>query len=258
MAISPDGQRLFVANYFSGTVSVLDTAGGKLLATTAAGPQPTADAARRGEIYFHDAMRCFQHWHSCASCHPDGRVDGLPWDFLRDGIGNGKDVISLVGMVHTSPHNRRATRPDTRECMRTGVIGSHLIVPEAADVDDLLAYVTTLQPEPNPRGPQLAEAARRGRVLFEGKAGCAVCHPAPLFTDRKMHNVGILTPLEPDGRYDTPSLVECYRTAPYFHDGRAATLRDALTTHDSGGHHGAAKTLSPQELNDLLAYLESL
>ncbi len=258
IALSPDGRRLYAANYFSGTIGVLDATAGKPLETIPIGPQPPADAARRGELYFHDATRCFQRWHSCASCHPDGRVDGLPWDFLRDDVGNVKDVISLVYMQHTSPHNRRATRPDPRECMRTGVTGSHLTVPEPADVDDLLAYVETLQPEQNPLAPQLAAAAVRGKTLFEGKAGCAGCHPAPYYTDQKMHNVGILTPLEPDGRYDTPSLVEVYRTAPYFHDGRSATLKDALTKDDPGGKHGDAKSLTPQELDDLIAYLLSL
>jgi YVTN family beta-propeller protein len=258
IVLSPDGRRLYAANYFSGTIGVLDATAGKPLATIPIEPQPPADAARRGEFYFHDATRCFQRWHSCASCHPDGRVDGLPWDFLRDDVGNGKDVISLVYVQHTSPHNRRATRPDPRECMRTGVTGSHLTVPEPADVEDLLAYVETLQPEHNPLAPQLAAAAARGKVLFEGKANCAGCHPAPYYTDQKMHNVGILTPLEPDGRYDTPSLVEVYRTAPYFHDGRSATLKDALTKDDPGGKHGDAKSLTAQELEDLTAYLLSL
>jgi len=259
LALSPEGQKLYVANYYSGTIGVLDAADGELLETIALGPQPEADAARRGEIYFHDARRCFQHWHSCASCHLDGgRIDGLPWDFMRDGIGNGKDVISLLVMQHTSPHNRRATRPDPRECMRTGVIGSHLIVPEPEDVDDLLAYVASLELEPNPNLPKLAEAARRGKMLFEGKAQCAICHPAPYFTDRKMHNVGILSPNEPDGRYDTPTLIESYRTAPYYHDGRAATMKEALTEHNPSGLHGRLEGLTPQEIDDLVAYVLSL
>ncbi len=258
LALSPDGRRLCVANYFSGTVGVLDATSGRLLGALPLGPQPQADAARRGEIYFHDATRSFQAWHSCATCHPDGRVDGLPWDFMRDGIGNGKDVVSLVLMHQTSPHNRRATRADPRECMRTGVTGSHLVVPAPADVEDLTAYAASLKPEPNPLGPALAEAAARGKRLFEGKAQCAGCHPAPLFTDNKTRDVGIHTPNEPDGQYDTPSLVEVYRTAPYFHDGRAATLKDVLTTHDPGEKHGLASLLTPQEREDLIAYLLSL
>jgi len=258
LALAPDGRTLYVANYFAGTIGVLDVADAKLRATIAVGVQPKPDPARRGEIYFHDATHCFQRWHSCASCHLDnGRIDALPWDFLRDGIGNGKDVISLVYVQHTSPHNRRATRPDPRECIRTGVTGSHFIVPQPAEVDDLLAYVASLRPEPNPNVPQFAEAAQRGKALFEGKANCAGCHPGPYFTDRKMHNVGILTPNEPDGRYKTPSLVEAYRTAPYYHDGRAATMKDALTKHGLASH-GNVKDLTPQEIDDLVAYVLSL
>ena len=73
-----------------------------------------------------------------------------------------------------------------------------------------------------------------------------------------MHNVGVLSENESDGKYDVPSLLEAYRTAPYLHDGRAATLKDVLTTHNQAGQHGKAKTLSPQEIDDLVAYLQSL
>ena len=260
LAISRDGQRLYAANYYSGTVGALDVSANKLAATIPVGTSSSPpDAARRGEIYFHDATRCFQHWHSCFSCHlDDGRTDGLTWDFMRDGIGNGKDVISLVGMMETSPHNRRATRPSPRECMRTGVIGSHLVVPNNDEIDDLLAYVGSLQPERNPAADSFKAAAERGRALFEGKASCAGCHPAPLFTDRKQHDVGVHTPLEPDGRYDTPSLVECYRTGPYLHDGRAATLRETFAKHNPDDRHGRTGGLTVEELDDLVAYLRSL
>ena len=259
LALSPGGDKLFVANYYAGTVGVLDAGDGKLLGKIAVGDQPEPDASRRGEIYFHDATRCFQRWHSCASCHlDDGRIDALPWDFLRDGIDNGKDVISLVNMHHTPPHNRRATRPDPRECIRTGVVGSHVIEPDSADVDDLLAYTMSLTPEPNPNLPQFADAAKRGKVLFEGKADCATCHPAPYFTDKQAYDVGTGSADEPDVLYDTPSLVEAYRTAPYYHDGRAVTIKEALTKHDPKHQHGNLKDLTPQEVEDLIAYVLSL
>jgi cytochrome c peroxidase len=106
--------------------------------------------------------------------------------------------------------------------------------------------------------PKFAEAARWGKVLFEGKADCAGCHPGPYFTDQRTHNVGINSPNEPNTGYDTPSLVEAYRTAPYFHDGRAATMRDALTRHDTEGRHGNLSKLTPSEIDDLIAYVLSL
>jgi len=104
----------------------------------------------------------------------------------------------------------------------------------------------------------LTAAAERGKALFETKADCVRCHPAPYFTDQQSHNVGILSPNEPDGLYDTPALIEAYRTAPYFHDGRARTLREALTIHNEKGLHGETDDLTEQEAADLVAYLLSL
>lgn len=257
--LSPDGRTLYVANYYGGGVGVLDAMRGNLLGVFPLGKQPAPDAARRGEIYFHDATRCFQHWHSCATCHLDGgRVDGLPWDFLRDGIDNGKDVISLVNLLHTAPYNRLATRPNARYCIESGVFVSHQVAADAVDVDDLLAYLGSLTPEVNPNLPKFVKAAQRGKALFEGKANCASCHPSPYFTDKRAHNVGVTSPNEPNSGYDTPSLIEAYRTAPYYHDGRAVTIRDALTKHDTAGLHGNVGELISSEIDDLIAYVLSL
>jgi len=265
IVLSPDGKQLLVANYYSGSVAVLDTASGSPVGTISLGSQPEPDAARRGEILFHDARLCFQSWHSCASCHQGGgRIDGLRWDFMRDGIGNPKDTPSLVYMDKTPPFNRLATRETPRICTETGVIGSHMVQPSTEQVDDLLAYVVSLRPEANPNldaEGKLTEAAARGKVLFEGKAACAACHPGPYFTDKKMYNVGVSTPNDPKekkGAYDTPSLIEAYRTAPYLHDGRALSIEEVLTKYDEAGRHGKAKGLSPGELGDLIEYVKSL
>ncbi|MDP7290109.1 MAG: hypothetical protein QGH94_19155, partial [Phycisphaerae bacterium] len=255
LALGPDGKKLYVANYYGASVGVLDTITSKLLNTISLGDEPKPDAVRRGEVFFHDATQCYQRWHSCASCHLDGgRTDGLTWDFLRDGIDNGKDVISLVYMQHTPPHNRLATRKNPWECMETGIVGSHFMEPAKSEVDDLLAYVKSLKPEPNPNIPKFAAAAGRGKTIFYGKAKCGRCHSGPWFTDNKTHNVGIASVNEPDAQYDTPSLIEAYRTAPYYHDGRAATMKDALTKHDPKGLHGRLKGLTPKEIDDLTAY----
>ena len=55
----------------------------------------------------------------------------------------------------------------------------------------------------------------------------------------------------------TPKLVELYRTAPYLHDGRAATLMDVFTRHGSEKRHGKASLLNKEELEDLVEYLKS-
>jgi YVTN family beta-propeller protein len=262
IALSPDGESLFVANHYSGEVAVLAASDGALHGTIALGAQAAPDAVRRGEMIFHDATHAFQRWHSCASCHAnEGRIDGLRWDFLADGIGNAKDTMSLVNLDHTEPLNRRATVATAADCALGGLQSTNMLVPTEEEVADLLAYLTSLKPVPSPhRTPQgeLTELAQQGQALFEGKARCDGCHPGPYFTDRKMHNVGVLSPNEPDGRYDTPSLVEAYRTAPYLHDGRSLTLKDVLTTDNVDHKHGKTEALTEPELDAIVAYLHQL
>lgn len=70
------------------------------------------------------------------------------------------------------------------------------------------------------------------------------------------------------GQFRTPSLREVARTAPYMHQGQFATLRDVLHYYSTlegtvpAGHHGEQVIkplhLSEQEIEDLLAFLETL
>jgi len=69
------------------------------------------------------------------------------------------------------------------------------------------------------------------------------------------HNVGTGTPEEPRGRFDTPTLVEVWRTAPYLHDGRAKTIREVLTTFNNDDRHGCVSNLTEDELSDLVEYV---
>ena len=104
---------------------------------------------------------------------------------------------------------------------------------------------------------QLSESALRGKALFEA-SGCADCHSGTYYTDQKMYDVG--TGWERDGEtpYDTPTLLEMWRTAPYLHDGRAETLEELLTLHNPDDRHGKTSRLNPGELEDLIEYINSL
>jgi cytochrome c peroxidase len=57
---------------------------------------------------------------------------------------------------------------------------------------------------------------------------------------------------------DTPTLRFLYDSAPYLHDGSAATLRDVLTTKNPSDKHGVTSHLTAQELDDLIAFLSAL
>jgi DNA-binding beta-propeller fold protein YncE len=254
---------LAVALYFSGSVACLDPDTGAVQRTIASAPQ-SIDDARRGEMIFHDARYCFQHWLSCATCHPnDGRVDGLSWDLPADGIGNPKSVKSLLFAHRMAPTTWRGAREGMSASTAAGFrFQMHQASPE--DRKAIEAYLASLQPEPSPYlqpDGKLTPAAARGRDLFQSpQTHCAHCHSGDLLTDQKPHDVGTRGPVDAAGEDDfyTPTLLELWRTAPYLHDGRAATLHDVFTKCDPDDRHGAVSHLSREQLDDLVAYLLSL
>jgi cytochrome c peroxidase len=125
----------------------------------------------------------------------------------------------------------------------------------------------------------LSAAARRGWRVFDGKAGCTTCHSGALLTDQQFHNVGIgMSAEKPDlgrgnvvredryrGAFKTPTLVDIPRTGPYFHDGSAATLEQAVDVMAGGGIANPnldaglrPVKLSARERAALLSFLRSL
>lgn len=286
-AVAVIGHTAYVANYFSDTLSVIDLSDPQLkvesiplsnsaLRTThsALGSSlPTHSftnslthslsylpLSRQGEFYFHDATICFQGWQSCSSCHPDARSDGLNWDLLNDGEGNPKNTKSLLLAFQTPPAMWLGVRETPEAAVKAGI--EHILFtkqpPEVSSA--ICEYIKSLKPTPSPfivRG-ELSEAAKRGEGIFRG-AGCVACHPLGLFTDLHPHDVGTRAAFDkPTDKFDTPTLVELWRTAPYLHDGSAATVREVLITRNPRDEHGKTASLSQQEIDDLCAYLLSL
>ena len=251
----------FVANYFSGTVTKI-AATGKVAQTITLGTQPPMDEVRRGEMLFHSATVCFQNWQSCSTCHPDGRTDGLAWDLMNDGLGNPKNAKSLLLSGRTPPVMAHGVRDDMDVAVASGYKHILFHVPTAEELAATSAYLETLPATRSPyrtRDGKLSAAAQRGKTLFERKeVGCATCHPGPLYTDLKSYDVGTKGPFDDRADFDTPTLVELFRTAPYLHDGSAVTLREVLVDRNKSGQHGSTAKLKDKELQDLLEYLQSL
>jgi len=130
-------------------------------------------------------------------------------------------------------------------------------IPEPENQAALVAYISRSRRAPNPHLGRNPEAAARGEGLFR-RARCIACHPSPAFTDLKAHDLGFASETDLRSRFDTPSLRECYRTAPYLHDGRADTLHDLFQNHNPHDRHGRTSDLAPDELDDLVEYLRSL
>jgi cytochrome c peroxidase len=113
--------------------------------------------------------------------------------------------------------------------------------------------------------PAKASAAElRGQALFFGQAQCAVCHPAPYYTDNSMHNLqaerffktktinGLVA--SADGPIKTFPLRGIKDSPPYLHDGRLLTLEDTVEYFNliSGTQ------LNAKEKDDLVAFLRAL
>ena len=73
-----------------------------------------------------------------------------------------------------------------------------------------------------------------------------------------MVDVGTLSETDDRMKFDTPQLNNIYESAPYLHDGKAATLEELWTTFNDFDQHGIANDLLKNELNDLVEYLKSL
>jgi mono/diheme cytochrome c family protein len=125
----------------------------------------------------------------------------------------------------------------------------------ARDRDALIAYVLSLVPPAPSAGD--ATLIADGEALFRSsEEGCATCHG-----DDGRHPDGVAhdvrSEVQEDKRrdFDTPSLASVAGTAPYYHDGRFATLRDLLVaTRD---RMGGRRKLTGHELDALEAYLKT-
>jgi YVTN family beta-propeller protein len=271
LAFAPDGKTLFVANYLSDAIQVVDATSAKLVKTIPLGGPKTVSLARKGEILFHAAERSFNQWYSCNTCHSDGHTNGLDFDTLNDGrqdlstfhMRSRKKVPTLRRVTHTKPwtwHGWQTSLEDAMvESFTKSMQGPR---PSDEDVKALVAYLDTLEYPRNPfrdSAGGLTAAAQRGQEIFRSsKAACNTCHGGPELTDGKIHIVGLEEPDDAYRGYNPPSLRGLYDKDPYLHDGRSKTLLEAMKGPHDPESVTALGTLSDQELDDLVAYLKSL
>ncbi|MFZ5477404.1 MAG: PKD domain-containing protein [Myxococcota bacterium] len=217
-----------------------------------------------GERVFHfagDPRMSGDAYLSCASCHLDGGTDARTWDFSDRGEGF-RDTQALFSIPDDGPFHWSANfdeLQDFENAIRDHQAGDGFVADEdltdplgepkaglSEELDALAAYVRAF---PVPRSPfreedgAQTEAALRGREVFYAE-GCDTCHAGDDGTDAGfidgepvLHDVGTLLETsgeragEPLTGLRTPSLRGLFATAPYLHDGRAATLEQALVAH---------------------------
>ncbi len=244
---------------------------------------PLSDEILRGKRLFYSALMpmASRRWIACSSCHPDSDPDGRTWQ-NPEGLRN---TPPLVGLAWTHPQHWSADRDETQDFEHTirgllmqgrgliaGPVAESLGPPNkgrSRDLDALAAYTNSHSVPLSPHAKNgLSDAAKRGREIFLSKeTACATCHSGPYYTDSNpatkptLHDIGTgrSDPSEKMPRkYDTPTLLGVYRSAPYLHDGSAKTLRDLLTTNNAGDKHAKTSHLTRNQIDDLVEFLNAL
>ena len=123
----------------------------------------------------------------------------------------------------------------------------------------------------------IPETAKRGFVLFTGKANCVACHMSWNFTEGAFYDIGLAGDGEIGrGRafpnsiklrhaYKVPTLRDVARRGPYMHDGPLADLDAVIAFYNKGGRERPSRSelirplgLTDTERADLRAFLETL
>jgi cytochrome c peroxidase len=275
--IAADARRAFVANYLLDAVQEVDLNTLEIVRSIpldhAVRPVPVGDVAadshdaalvRRGEAIFLDARRSLDQWYSCHTCHFEGGGNTVTMDTLNDGSsGTHKTVLPLYRLADTGPWTWHGWQTDLEASLEKSLVETMQgPAPTAEDVDAMAAYLSALEPPPNPfreaADTGSAEVAR-GRDLFHSaRAGCSDCHGGPLFTSDAVYDVGLG---KPDDRYrghSAPALAGVSRKTLFLHHGRAKSLEQVLTGLHSPERAAGLEPLSADEVRDLVAYLRTL
>jgi mono/diheme cytochrome c family protein len=209
----------------------------------------SSDAAE-GRRLFHAAndTRISGDGRACASCHPDGRDDGLTWPTPK---GPRQTVLLAGRLARPAPFGWDGKHESLAAHIKvtmTNLQGTGL--PNAA-ISKLAAYLVQLPAPPKPNH-DLGPEELKGQALFASqKTGCAGCH-----SDNAAYDVASATKVDTNKAFLAPSLRFIGASAPYFHDGRYPTLASMLHAKDNA--MGGAGDLGDEDLHALEAYLRTL
>jgi mono/diheme cytochrome c family protein len=188
---------------------------------------------------------------ACASCHPEGRDDGLIWDFEE--LGKRRTQSLAGGILSRAPYHWNGDMTDLSVLM-SDVFANRMAGGEPTR-SQKLSLGPWLDRIPAPLAAPAADpaAVARGRALFDSAAlNCTSCHSGQALTNNQLVNVGT------GGNFKVPSLLGVAARAPFMHDGCAPTLADRFGTCGGGDAHGVTSQLAAAQLADLVSFLETL
>lgn len=191
---------------------------------------------------------------ACASCHPEGGEDAQTWTFI--GLGKRRTQSLRGGIMSTAPFHWNGELPTLDDLMGE-VFQKRMQGPplSAAYVEALGHFVDKIPDLPSKRSID-DPAAQRGKLLFESAGtGCTTCHNGPKTTNNVSMDVGT------GELFQVPTLKGVSWRAPFMHDGCAPSLSERFTAAAScsgGDRHGVISKLTPEQVADLVAYMETL
>lgn len=242
-----------------------------------------------GAVLFFDPRLSSSRALSCATCHQPSQAftDGLPRAvglghktlkrntpsltggryrrfFFWDGRARSIEEASLTALQNPEEMNLTLPELERRLGSMPGYASAFARVygpgaPSRANAASALAAfvesLVTFESEFDrfhEQGVPMRPAARRGLVLFAGKAGCVRCHASSNFSSERFVALGLPgdDPGHGGGAFRVPSLRNVAVTPPYMHDGSLRTLEEVADFHAAG--------LSGDEKRDLVAFLHAL
>ncbi len=254
------GNTAYIAGSYSDSlyaisISALSPARGTLYPL---GESKPMNGERLGEYYFCDANNCFQKWQSCHSCHPFGRPDALNWMLASEQTRqrNAKSMLYSWWTPPTNWNGRRIHAGGPDGSVRMGIYLELMISPTEDIAVPIDTFLMRMKPVMSPylvKG-KLSPSAERGKAIYE-RIGCDGCHPAPLYTDDEFHNAGVKDSTDATLDWNTPSLIEAWRTAPYGHIGSYDKIEEIIKLR---AHSIGATRLTEQEMKELVEFVSSL
>lgn len=189
---------------------------------------------------------------ACASCHPEAMDDARTWNF--NPIGPRRTQSIRGGILATAPLHWDGDMEDLGHIMSEVFVNRMGGTPLGPRQSRLVGRWIDAQPVLPKAEVADTSAVERGKELyFDAKVGCASCHSGEKLTNNDWADVGT------GKAFQVPTLMGIGDRAPFMHDGCAPTLRERFNPACGGGDkHGVTSHLSPAQVDDLVAYLETL
>jgi YVTN family beta-propeller protein len=276
LILSSDGKFLYVAEQLEDRIAVINTEKLETIGNIDLGGPKMITYARQGRRLFNNSGHTFQNQFDCYTCHPDMHEDGLVYNMASKDMGrNLTNTQSLRDISETAPFkwNGKNQTVYKQDGIRFSTVLTRTEQFNYRDLDAITSYILTGIPYPpnleyNPDG-KLTASQIRGKAFFDRTTDnfgneipennrCITCHPPPYYTNRKMAYVQTLARSDDSIMFDVPHLNNIYASAPYLHDGRAATLEEIWTKYGKTEKHGVVNDLTKIQLNNLIDYLKSL